>query len=129
MGHAPSERTIKLVEGQDHNQGGSRVTHTIVQFAQICSEATELCTSIRQNQVSRREDFESQVEATELMSIIRIAEAVDENGKNWTNCKQNPQKWKIKRMTTSLNQAVENRNVIFSLYNIDCYQDMWGACV
>jgi hypothetical protein len=69
MGHAPTGETIKWVEGIDNNQGGSRVAHTIVQFAQICSEATELCTIIRQNQASRWEDFESQVEVTELMSI------------------------------------------------------------
>jgi hypothetical protein len=129
MGHAPSDETIKWVADLDHNQGGSRVAHTIVQFAQICSEATELCTIIRQNQASRREDFESQVEATELMSIIRIAEAVDENGENWKNCKQNPQKWQIKRMTTPLNPAFKNHNAIFSLYSFDCYQDLWAACV
>jgi hypothetical protein len=129
MGHAPSEETIKWVEDLDNNQRGSRVAHTIVQFAQICSEGTELCTIIRQNQASRREDFESQVESTELMSNIRIAEAVDENGENCTNCKQNPQKWLIKRMTTSLNQALENHNAIFSVYSFDCYQDLWAACV
>lgn len=126
MGHAPSEETIKWVEGLGHNQGGSRVAHTIVQFAQICSEATELCTIIRRNQAFRRKDFESQVATTELMSIIRIAEAVDENGENWTNCKQNQQKWQIKRMTITLNQALEKHNAIFSLCSFDCYQRLVG---
>jgi hypothetical protein len=63
------------------------------------------------------------------MSITRIAEAVDENGENWTNCKQNPQKWQMTRMTTSLNQALKRDNAIFSLYSFDCYQDLWNACV
>lgn len=55
----------------------------ILRFGQVSAQAHELCKIVRQSIIAGRADSGTQLNSTEMMSLIRISEVIDQNNEHW----------------------------------------------
>lgn len=119
----PSKSSVLWVASLNQMCGGPRLAKAFLQFGQVSARAHNLCQVVRQNIAQSQSEFNTQLANAELMSIVEIAEAVDQDNEGWH--RNGNSKWEISRRSNLY--GIESAGV--SLPFLDAYHDLWTACV